>query len=34
MIKVWDPSITLVQKIDLKIVNPIPDLNNPVIVAF
>ena len=31
MIKIWDPSITLIQKIDLKIVNPIPDLNNQVI---
>ena len=30
MIKIWDPSITLIQKVDLKIINPLPDLNNPV----
>lgn len=28
MIKIWDPSITLIQKIDVKIVNPLPGLNN------
>ena len=34
MIKIWDPSITLIQKIDLKIVNPLPDLNNQVSYYF
>jgi hypothetical protein len=29
-IKIWDPSIVLVQEIDVKIVNPLPDLNNQV----
>ena len=34
MIKIWDPSITLIQTIDVKVVNPLPDLNNIVIFMF
>lgn len=29
-IKIWDPSITLIQEVDVKSVNPLPDLSNEV----
>jgi hypothetical protein len=29
-IKIWDPSMTMIQKVDLRVINPLPDLNNPV----
>jgi len=34
MIKIWDPSITLIQQIDLRVVNPLPDLNNQASEAY